>query len=309
MNYLKTTLLLAAMTGLFLAVGWLLGGSGGMVMAFLFALAMNTYAWWNSDRLVLRMHRAREISPQELGGLHAMVRHLTIRAGLPMPKLYLIESDQPNAFATGRSPDRAAVAVTRGLLKMLDRDEIEGVIAHELAHIANRDTLIMTLTAVVAGAISMLANFALFFGGNRNNPLGFIGVILIMIFAPLAALLVQMAISRTREYAADRKGAEISGKPLALASALAKIDRAARGIRNETAEANPAAAHLFIMNPLSGERMDNLFATHPATENRIAALENMARGAGGGMAPHRPGRSGRSGIPGSGGSRAAGPWG
>lgn len=304
MNYFRTALLLAAMTGLFLAVGYLLGGSGGMILALMVAIGLNLFAWWNSDRLVLRMQQATPIDARDASGLHAMVRRLAGRAGLPTPKLYLIETDQPNAFATGRNPDHAAVAVTRGLLRMLDPDEIEGVIAHELSHIKNRDTLIMTLTAVVAGAISMLANFALFFGGgNRNNPLGIFGVILIMIFAPMAAMLVQMAISRTREYAADRSGAEISGQPLALASALRKIDRAAHRIRNDAAEANPAAAHLFIMNPLSGERMDNLFATHPATDNRVKALEALAVGV-----RERPAsRSGRSGLPGGG--RRTGPWG
>lgn len=297
MNYFRTGLLLAAMTGLFLAVGWLLGGSGGMVLAFLFALGMNAFAWWNSDKLVLRMNGARPVDRASAPELHAMVGRLARRAGLPMPKVYIVEQAQPNAFATGRNPENGAVAVTTGLLRLLGPDELEGVIAHELAHIRNRDTLIMTLTAVVAGAISMLANFALFFGGNRNNPLGIVGVILVMIFAPLAAMLVQMAISRTREYAADRGGAEISGKPRALASALARLEQGARATRNAAAEGNPATAPLFIVNPLSGERMDNLFATHPATANRIAALERLA-GAGRSAPPRRrPGgsvpRSGR----------------
>lgn len=276
MNYVKTSLLLAAMTGLFLAVGWLLGGSGGMVMALLFALGLNVFAWWNSDKLVLRMNGARPVDRSAAPELHAMVAMLAQRAGLPMPKVCIVDQAQPNAFATGRNPDHAAVAVTTGLLRLLTRDELEGVIAHELTHIRNRDTLIMTLTAVVAGAISMLANFAFFFGGSRNNPLGIVGVILVMIFAPMAAMLVQMAISRTREYAADRGGAEISGKPRALASALARLEQGARATRNAVAEGNPATAHLFIVNPLSGERMDNLFATHPATANRIAALEQLA---------------------------------
>ncbi|MFQ5347487.1 MAG: zinc metalloprotease HtpX [Rhodothalassiaceae bacterium] len=277
MNYMKTALLLAALTGLFLAVGYLLGGEGGMVMAFLFALAMNAFAYWNSDKLVLRMYGAREVSPHEVPDLHRRVEMLARRAGLPMPRVYIIDNPQPNAFATGRDPAHAAVAVTTGILGILDGDELEGVLAHELAHVRNRDTLIMTLTAVVAGAISMLANFAFFFGGNRNNPLGFLGVILVMLFAPLAAMLVQMAISRTREFAADHGGAEISGKPLALASALRKLERAARRVPNPAAEQAPATAHLFIVNPLAGARLDSLFATHPSTAERIAALEEIAR--------------------------------
>lgn len=242
MNYLKTTLLLAAMTGLFLAIGFLLGGTGGMVIAFLVAIAMNGFAYWNSDKLVLRMQGARPVNEAQAPQLYRIVSRLAARAQLPMPKVYLVDQAQPNAFATGRNPQNAAVAATTGLLRLLDEDEIEGVMAHELAHVKNRDTLIMTMTAVVAGAISMLANFALFFGGNRNNPLGIFGAILIMIFAPMAAMLVQMAISRTREYAADRGGAEISGKPMALASALDKLQNGARRCRNDIAEANPAQA-------------------------------------------------------------------
>ncbi len=288
MNYMKTALLLAALTGLFLTVGYLLGGGGGMILAFLLALAMNAFAYWNSDRLVLRMYGAREVGPSEAPELHRRVEMLARRAGLPMPRVHVIDSPQPNAFATGRDPAHAAVAVTTGILGLLDGDELEGVLAHELAHVRNRDTLIMTLTAVVAGAISMLANFAFFFGGNRNNPLGFLGVILVMIFAPLAAMLVQMAISRTREYAADRGGADISGKPLALASALRKLERAARRVPNPAAEQMPATAHLFIVNPLAGGRLDGLFATHPSTADRIAALEEIAAemGVSGTRAPH-----------------------
>jgi heat shock protein HtpX len=214
------------------------------------------------------------------------VRELANRAGLPMPRVYLMDNPQPNAFATGRNPENAAVAVTTGLLQTLSREELAGVLAHELAHIKNRDTLTMTVTATIAGAISMLAQFGLFFGGNRNNnPLGAVGLILMVILAPLAAMIVQMAISRSREYQADRLGAEICGRPRWLASALAKISNAAQRIPNEAAEANPATAHLFIINPLSGERMDNLFSTHPATENRIAALEALEHemGSGGGV--------------------------
>src|SRR5207253_6332867 len=224
-------------------------------------------------------------------------------AGLPMPRIYLMENPQPNAFATGRNPDHAAVAATTGLLETLTREEIAGVLAHELAHVKNHDTLTMTITATIAGAISMLAQFGMFFGGNRDNNsgMGIIGTLAMVILAPLAAMLVQMAISRTREYAADRMGAEILGEPRHLASALAKIENAAHAIPNEPAEQNPATAHLFIINPLSGQRMDNLFSTHPATENRIAALERLAQEMGtsaAGLRPHSHGPWG-----------SRGPWG
>lgn len=277
MNTMRTGLLLAALTALFLAAGYLIGREGGMLIAFLVALATNAFAYWNADKMVLRMHGARHVSRDDAPDFHDMIARLAEVAQLPMPKVYIMDNPQPNAFATGRNPENAAVAATTGLLRMLDRDEIEGVMAHELAHIRNRDTLIMTITATIAGAVSMLANFGLLFGGrDRNSPLGPLGAIVLMILAPLAAMVVQMAISRTREYAADRGGAEISAKPLALASALSKISGAARAIENPAAEANPATAHLFIVNPLSGQRMDNLFSTHPATENRIAALQGMA---------------------------------
>jgi heat shock protein HtpX len=276
MNYAKTALLLAAITGLFLAIGYLIGGEAGMLLAFGLAAAMNLFAYWNSDKMLLRMHGAREVDRRQAPELYGLVEQLSRNAGLPMPKVYLIETEQPNAFATGRNPEHAAVAVTEGLLARLSTDELAGVLAHELAHIRNRDTLIMTVTATVAGAVGMLANFAFFFGRGRDNPLGIIGVLLVMFLAPVAAMLVQMAISRTREYAADAGGAEICGRPLWLASALDKIDRAARGIENETAEANPATAHLFIVNPLHGRRMDSLFTTHPSTANRIARLREMA---------------------------------
>jgi heat shock protein HtpX len=278
MNMMRTGLLLAALTGLFLAVGYLIGGQGGMMIALLFSVAINLFAYWNADKMVLRMYGAREVNRSTAPEFHDLVAELAQRAQLPMPKVYLIDNPQPNAFATGRNPENAAVAATTGLLRLLSRDEIAGVMAHELAHVRNRDTLIMTMTATIAGAISMLANFGMFFGGSRrDSPLGPFGAIAMMILAPLGAMLVQMAISRTREYAADRAGAEISGQPLALASALEKIAGAARRIENPAAEANPATAHLFIINPLSGARMDNLFSTHPATENRIAALTQMAR--------------------------------
>ena len=281
MNYARTALLLAAMTGLFLAAGYLLGGQGGMVVAFLLALAMNTFAYWNADKVVLRMYRARPVDRAAAPAFYGLIEQLAARADLPMPKVYVIDSDQPNAFATGRNPANAAVAATTGLLAALSEEEIAGVMAHELAHVRNRDTLIMTLTATIAGAISMLANFALFFGRNRNNnPLGVAGVILVMVLAPLAAMLVQMAISRTREYDADRIGAEICGRPLWLASALEKIDSLARRVDNHLAERNPATAHLFIVNPLHAHRVDSLFATHPATANRVRRLREMAGAAG-----------------------------
>jgi len=273
-------MLLAFMTALFMAVGYLIGGGSGMMIAFLIAAGMNFFSYWNADKMVLRMHHAVEVDERNAPEYYGIVRDLSARAGLPMPKTYLIQNPQPNAFATGRNPENAAVAATTGLLERLSYEEVAGVMAHELAHIQNRDTLTMTITATLAGAISMLGNFAFFFGGNRennSNPLGFIGVLVAMIVAPLAAAIVQMAISRTREYSADRRGAEICGQPLWLASALGKIAKNAELIRNPDAERNPATAPLFIINPLSGERMDNLFSTHPATENRISALREMAR--------------------------------
>ena len=277
MNTFRTGLLLAGLTGLFLAIGYLLGGQGGMVLAFLFAAGTNLFAYWNADKMVLRMQGAREIDRSSAPEFYDIVANLASRAGLPMPKVYVMDNPQPNAFATGRNPQNASVAATTGLLQLLSRDEIAGVMAHELAHIKNRDTLVMTMTATLAGAISMLANFGFFFGGrDRNNPLGPLGGILLLILAPLAAMIVQLAVSRTREYGADHGGAEISGAPLSLASALHKISGAAQHISNEAAEANPAMAHLFIVNPLSGQRMDNLFSSHPATENRVAELEKMA---------------------------------
>ncbi|NIA71033.1 zinc metalloprotease HtpX [Pelagibius litoralis] len=276
MNSLRTGILMAAMTGLFLAVGFLIGGTGGMIIAFVIALGMNAFAYWNSDKMVLRMYRARQVDRTTAPGLVGIVEQLADNAELPMPRVYLIDDDQPNAFATGRNPENAAVAATTGLIKRLSAEELAGVMAHELAHVKNRDTLTMTITATIAGAISMLANFGLFFGNSRNNPLGIVGVILIMVLAPMAAALVQMAISRTREYAADRMGAEICGQPLWLASALQKIDRAARDIDNDVAESNPATAHMFIINPLHAHRMDGLFTTHPRTANRIQRLQQMA---------------------------------
>lgn len=300
MNYAKTGLLMAGLTGLFLAFGYLIGRETGVLLALAFAVATNLFAYWNADKMVLRMAGAREAGPAEAPELHALVRRLAQNAGLPMPKVYIIDNPQPNAFATGRNPEKAAVAATTGLLGYLDTEEVEGVMAHELAHVKNRDTLIMALTATIAGAISMLANFSLFLPRDRNAPVGGFAAILLMLLAPLGAMIVQMAVSRTREYAADKMGARISGKPLALASALARIEQAARQIPNEAAERNPAMAHLFIINPLSGQRMDNLFSTHPATANRIAALQQMA---GEGFAPNDGPRGPWNAEP------SKGPWG
>lgn len=277
MNYLRTAVLLAVMTALFMGVGYLLGGPTGMGIAFVVALAMNAFSYWNSDKMVLKMHGAVEVDEQSAPEYYRIVRQLAENAELPMPRVYVMHNPQPNAFATGRSPEHSAVAATTGLLDMLSKEEVAGVMAHELAHIKNRDTLIMTITATIAGAISMLANFGMFFGGGRDrNPLGLIGQIALMFLAPMAAGIVQMAISRSREYQADKLGAWISQRPMWLASALRKISAAAHRIPNETAEGSPATAHMFIINPLSGERMDNLFSTHPNTENRIAQLERLA---------------------------------
>ncbi|MBL8546072.1 MAG: zinc metalloprotease HtpX [Hyphomonadaceae bacterium] len=277
MNHLKTYILLAAMTALFGAIGYLIGGAGGMLIALVIAGAMNLFAYWNADKMVLRHFRAEEVQPSHPDArVRAYVEDtlaLAAKAGLPAPKVYIIDNPQPNAFATGRNPENAAVAATTGLLGLLSRQEIRGVMAHELAHVKNRDTLTMTVTATIAGAVGMLANFAFFFGGNRNPLAG----IAIMILAPIAASLVQMAISRAREYEADRVGAEIGGEPEALANALQKIEAYARERVNIDAERNPAMAHLFIINPLAGKGADNLFSTHPPTQNRVAQLLDMAR--------------------------------
>ncbi len=314
MNYLRTAILLAGLTALFMGVGYLIGGQSGMLIAFVIAAGMNLFSYWNSDRLVLSMQSAQEVDARAAPDLHRLVQELSTRAGLPMPRVYLMDNPQPNAFATGRDPQHAAVAVTTGLLNNLSREEVAGVIAHELAHIRNRDTLIMTITATIAGAISMLAQFGMFFGGNRDSNsggMGIIGTLAMVILAPIAAMLVQMAISRTREYSADRLGAEIVGEPGYLASALAKLDAAAHAIPNEAAERNPASAHLFIVNPLSGQRMDNLFATHPSTQNRIAALQQLASQMGRGDVMARPAGRPRTAVPTGGpwGGRRSGPWG
>lgn len=276
-NFARTAILLAGLTALFLGVGYLIGGVPGAVIALLVAIAMNGIAYWNADSIVLKRFRARPVTRQSAPEFHDIVAELARRADLPMPKVYIIDNPQPNAFATGRNPQNAAVAATTGLLKHLTPQEIAGVMAHEMAHVRNRDTLTMTITATVAGAISMLANFGLFFGGgnSRNSPLGGFGVLLVAILAPFAAMLVQFAISRSREYEADRVGAEICGNPLWLASALGKLQRGATTIDNIDAERNPATAHMFIINPLHMRSVDGLFSTHPRTEERIRRLRAM----------------------------------
>jgi heat shock protein HtpX len=275
MNQMRTFMLMAALVALFMGVGFLVAGRSGAVFALVAAGAMNAFAYWNADKLVLRMHGAREVPADH--PLHRLVAGLASAAGMPTPRVYLVDQPQPNAFATGRNPENAAVAATTGLLDTLDRDEVEAVMAHELGHIRNRDTLVMTLTATLAGAISMIGNFALFAGGGRDgerpNPVVMIAA---MVVAPIAAALVQMAISRTREYGADAAAAEISGKPLKLASALDKLSAAATRIPNPVAARNPAAAHLYIVKPGIGGVADSLFSTHPAPANRIAALEAIA---------------------------------
>jgi heat shock protein HtpX len=323
MSYLRTAVLLAALTALFMGIGFLLGGQTGMIIALLMAGGMNLFAYWNSDTAVLRMYGAHQVDPnggRDARELYDMVAGLARNANLPMPKVYVMDNPQPNAFATGRNPENAAVAVTTGLMQTVNREELAAVIAHELAHIRHHDTLLMTITATIAGAISMLANFAMFFGGNRdNNHMGFIGTLALMILGPMAAGLVQMAISRTREYEADKVGAEICGQPLWLASALQKIAGGAARIPNEEAEENPASAHLFIVNPLHGLRLDRMFATHPPMEERVARLEAMAQSMGSGSVSAGGYDGGaRSAATGSGpwsGSvpesprRARGPWG
>lgn len=275
MNHLKTVILLAGLTALFGGAGLMLGGEQGMIIALGIALVMNIFTYWFSDKVLLRMYGAKQVTS---GVVHTIVRELAHNAQIPTPKVYVIETDQPNAFATGRNPAKGAVAVTHGIIDLLNERELRGVIAHELAHIKSRDTMIMTITATIAGALSMLANFAMFFGGRRDQPGGIFGTLAVMILAPIAAMLVQMAISRTREYAADKSGAEICEDPLSLASALEKIEYAAGRVNNYMAEQNPATAHLFIINPLHMHSMDNLFSTHPNTKNRVKALQEIASG-------------------------------
>jgi heat shock protein HtpX len=305
-NHLRTFVLLAALTALFMGVGYLIGGPTGMALAFVLAAGMNLVSYWNADKIVLSMYRAQpvdETNPDPLIRNFVIdVHEMAQRAGLPQPKVHVIDQDQPNAFATGRDPGHAAVAATRGLLQMLDRREIRGVMGHELAHVKHRDTLTMTITATIAGAISALANFAFLFGGRDENgrSTGLVGTILMMVLAPMAAGLVQMAISRGREYEADRGGAEISGDPEALASALRKIEAYAKGgYVNPEAERHPATAHMFIINPLAGHGADNLFSTHPATENRVAALLRMI-----GKSSAPAGRTGGTAVP----VTDRGPW-
>ena len=287
MNTLRTGILMAAMTGLFLAVGALVGGGTGMLIAFGIALAMNLFAYWNSDKVLLSMYGAKQVDAQSAPELYRMVESLAANAKIPMPKVYITENPQPNAFATGRDPEHAAVCVTSGLMAQVSKEELAGVLAHELGHVKHRDTLTMTITAVMAGAISMLANMAFFMGGSRDrdHPMGMVGMLLVTMLAPIAAMLVQAAISRSREFEADRAGAEITGRPLWLASALGQIERAAERTPNYPADANPATAHMFIINPLHGG-FSGLFSRHPPTEDRIARLRAMA---GAGAAPVRKG--------------------
>jgi heat shock protein HtpX len=278
-NWVKTAMLMAAITALFVVIGGMIGGSKGMMLALIVALAMNFFSYWFSDKLVLKMYNAQEVDEASAPQFYRMIRELAARAQLPMPKVYLIDENAPNAFATGRNPEHAAVAATTGILRVLSERELRGVMAHELAHVKHRDILISTISATMAGAISALANFAMFFGGRdsdgrRSNPIASIAVAML---APLAGALIQMAISRAREFEADRGGAQISGDPQALASALEKIHAYAAGVPFPTAEQHPATAQMMIMNPLAGGGISKLFSTHPATEERVARLMEMAR--------------------------------
>lgn len=279
-NWIKTALLMAAIVALFGAIGLALGGATGMLVGLAFAAATNFWAYWNSDQLVLRMYQAQEVDAASAPELYGMVAELAHRAGLPMPRVYIIDEDQPNAFATGRDPEHAAVAATTGILRLLTPRELRGVLAHELAHIRHRDTLISTLSASIAGAISTLAQFGMLFGGRGDEREGVhpLVALLVMIVAPIAALIIQMAISRTREFEADRGGAEISGDPEALATALQKIHAYAHQLPMPTAEAHPETAQMMIVNPLTGGGLMNLFSTHPPVEARVARLLALARG-------------------------------
>jgi heat shock protein HtpX len=298
MNYVRTAVLLAGLTALFMGFGFLIGGQTGALIALVIAAGMNLFSYWNSDRMVLSMHGAQEVDARTAPDLYATVHALAGRAGLPMPRVYIMDNPQPNAFATGRNPQNAAVCASTGLIEMLTPEEVAGVMAHELSHVKNYDTMTMAVAATIGGAVSMLAQYLQFgalFGGNRENHggAGMIAVVAAAIVAPIAAMLVQMAVSRSREYQADRMGAMICGNPAWLASALRKIEHYARGIPNEQAEAAPATAHLFIINPLAGRGADNLFSTHPNTQNRIAQLMKL---------------TGRFGQP-TPSPSAAGPWG
>jgi heat shock protein HtpX len=280
MNYMRTAVLLAALTAFFLVVGYLLGGRSGLMIALLAAIGMNVFAYWNSDQMVLRMSNAREVGAADAPELYGIVQQLAQRANMPMPRVYIIDEDQPNAFATGRSPEHAAVAANAGLLRLLSREEVTGVLAHELSHVRNRDTLTMTIAATLSGAIGMLASFGGLFGGGRdangNRLVSPVAAMAAMFLAPLGASLVQMAISRSREFEADRSGAELTGQPLWLASALRKLEQGTAQIQNPTADAHPAMAHLYIANPLSGSGLASLFSTHPSMDERVARLEAMA---------------------------------
>jgi heat shock protein HtpX len=280
MNLIKTGLLLGALTGLLMLIGGLFGGQQGVVIAFIFAMVMNFGSYWFSDKIVLRMYNAQAVSEHEAPELYATVKNLALKASMPMPRVYIIPGDTPNAFATGRNEQHAVVAVTEGILRILGRDELEGVIAHELTHIRNRDILIGSIAATLAGAIVMLAHmaqWAAMFGGagrddNEGGGSNIVGLILMAVLAPIAATLIQMAISRSREYLADAGGAKISGKPYGLAGALEKLSRASQTM---PMEANPSTAHMFIVNPLTGRSLMNLFSTHPPIEERIARLRSM----------------------------------
>ncbi len=278
-NLMKTAILMAAITALFMAIGAMIGGRAGMMLALVVALGMNFFSYWFSDKMVLKMYNAQEVDASSAPHFYRMVQELAQRAQMPMPKVYLINEAAPNAFATGRNPEHAAVAATTGIINVLSERELRGVMAHELAHVKHRDILISTISATMAGAISMLANFAMFFGGrdSEGRPSNPIAGIAVALLAPLAASVIQMAISRAREFEADRGGAEICGDPQALASALQKIQRYARGIPMEAAERHPETAQMMIMNPLSAEGLKGLFSTHPPTEERVARLMEMAR--------------------------------
>lgn len=272
MNAIKTALLMGLLTLLLVFVGNLVGGANGAMFAFIIALGMNFFSYWFSDKVVLATYRAKEVSEAEAPQLHATVRRLTQRARLPMPKVYIIPSETPNAFATGRNPEHAAVAVTTGILKMLNQDELEGVLGHELAHVKHRDILIGTIAATIAGAINMLYYMGLFFGGDDDDGNPIVSLVMLIV-APIAAMMIQMAISRSREFAADRGGAEISGKPLALASALINLEN---GVARIPMKASPTTAHMFIVNPLRGKGLASLFSTHPSTEERVQRLRQLA---------------------------------
>jgi heat shock protein HtpX len=314
LNYARTAVLLAALTAILVLLGAAVGGQTGIVVAFAIALVMNAVSLWKSDTIVLRMFNAQEVSEATAPELFQLVRELARKADLPMPRVYIMNNPQPNAFATGRSPSHAALCASIGLLEALNREELAGVLAHELAHVKNRDTLTMAVAATIGGAVSMFAQylqFGMLFGGRSDDRggVGILGMLAAVIIAPIAAALVQMAISRSREYQADRLGAMICNNPLWLASALRKIDRLARRIPNPEAEAIPAAAHMFIVNPLNGHGIDNLFSTHPNVENRVAALEALAREMGisgpGGMS----GRPGEVWIGGQNYTKPPSPWG